>query len=379
MRNLLNDMLKQSDELYVSLYMPLHRGRNAMTQDRIRLRNLLMQAEEQLRARGMTAAEAAAFLEPARDLNLEGLGAHGHRAALAVIFSRTRLASAIMKTAAPELVIVAPVPQITPLLTSLYEDARYYVLALSQKQVRLLRAEQAAFEPVELVGVPHSLAEAFADTDFEKIHNVRTIPRAVGSGQQAIAYGQGSASDVLKEELTTFFRQLDAGVARALPDERAPLVLACVDYLFPLYRQVNTYATLWDGFIAGNPDRVASEKLVARARELLQPYFEQAPRDAQARYHAWSATERATDESKSIVPAAEQGRVELLLLAQDAPVWGEYDAVRQMVSAHPTRETHSQDLSNLAALFTLRNGGAVIPLPHRAMPQGARLAAVMRY
>jgi hypothetical protein len=382
MRTWLQALIHSSDAggPYVSLFMPLHRGRTGMAQDRIRLRNLLDTAETQLAAYEVRGPDAVKLLTPARELDLASLDGRKRADALALILSADNFQAHALTYAAPELVVVAPHPHIMPLLPLLYQAPRFYILCLSQKRVQLWRSERGELAQVELPGIPHSLREALAGTEFEKFRNVRPQPRSVGGGgRQGIAYGQGSAADVLKEELTAFFHAVDSGIANALKAERAPLILACVDYLFPLYRQVNTYAALWEEFIPGNPDRAAPAKLAARARELLQPYFEETQREAKARYHALSATPRATDEIKSIVPAAHQGRVEILMLATDAPTCGEFDETRQEVLAHPTTPTRTEDLGNLAALYTLRNGGTVIPLPRAEMPAQARMAAVLRF
>lgn len=363
---------------FLSIYMPLHPGRKNATQDRIRWRNLLDTAAQKLEAFEWGASDIEKFMQPARALNVDEMprgGAH----ALAALVSPNAFDVVTTEFALPELVIAAPHPHLTPLLP-LLQQGHCYILTLSQKRVGLWRSDAQETVAVKLPGVPRSLADALADMQFEKVSNVRAQPRAVGGGgQHAIAYGQGGAAEALKDEMTVFFRQVDAGVAHALKGERAPLVVACVDYLFPLYHAVNTYPALHDEFLSGNPDRVAPTTLAARARELLQPLRAQAKRDAQARYHALAATERATDEIKKIVPAAVQGRVELLLFETDILTPGEYDAARQEVLAHPTSAARTQDLCNLAALYTLRAGGTVIPLPRVEMPGAARMAAVLRF
>lgn len=363
---------------FLSLYMPLHPGRKNSTQDRICLRHLLDTAEKQLEAFGLDTQGIQDFLQPARELDLDEVTPKSANA-LALLLAPNVLEVLTPDLALSEMAVVAPRPHVMPLLPLLHR-AHCFVLALSQKRVRLWRSELQQAVPVELPGVPHSLAEALADVKFEKLGNVRPLPRSVGGGgRQAIAYGQGSAAEALKEEMTAFFRQVDAGVVGALKDEHAPLVVACVDYLFPLYRGVNTYPALWGECLAGNPDRIAPAKLMARAYELLEPLYQETKREAKARYYALASAERATDEIKKVVPAAAQGRVELLMLETETPMPGEFDVARQEVLPHPTHAARTEDMCNLAALHTLRTGGTVLPMTRAEMPGQARMAAVLRF
>jgi hypothetical protein len=73
--------------------------------------------------------------------------------------------------------------------------------------------------------------------------------------------------------LLAFFRQVDGGMPDLLGEERAPLILAAVDHLYPVYRQANSYSELLDEWIPGNPEVLSAEELHRRAAPIAGRHF----------------------------------------------------------------------------------------------------------
>jgi release factor family 7 len=84
-----------------------------------------------------------------------------------------------------ELVVVADRFHVKPLLTLLAAAHRFYVLALSQNQVRLLAGTPHGVREVELAGVPQSLREALKYDDLEKELGLHVAGRG-GPGAQVV-------------------------------------------------------------------------------------------------------------------------------------------------------------------------------------------------
>ncbi len=380
MRNL-NQVLAEAFQKQgwcISMYLPLQHPDSDSRQDQIRSRHLMQEAQKKLHAYDVRPAEADKLLKPAQEFFDSLWFEKSPLDALALLTTPAQFHTFFLPYPVQELVVVAPRLHITPLLPLLERSARFFVLALSQNQNSLWRVEDT-IEPIEMEGVPANLAQAVSDKEFGKVRNLRPLPRSVGGGgRQAISYGQGGGAEDLKQELLPYVRQVETGVAHALHNENAPLVVACVNYLYPLYRQVNTYNHLLEDFIVGSPDKAAPTELVARATKLLQPYFEQGKRQAQTRYARAVAAKRATNDLEKILPAAHQGRIELLFVQADTQRCGSFDEKARTLHLHPDKHG-DQDLMNLAALYTLENGGAVYTLPSAEMPNDAALAAVLRF
>ena len=110
-----------------------------------------------------------------------------------------------------------------------------------------------------------------------------------------------------KDDLLLYFQSIDRGLHEVLREERAPLVLAAVDYFLPIYRQANTYSQLLEKGIEGNPDRLSDKDLHDRAWAIVEPRFTEDRQRAIGIYHQAAGTGRATATVEEIIPAAHRG------------------------------------------------------------------------
>ena len=91
-----------------------------------------------------------------------------------------------------------------------------------------------------------------------------------------------------------------------LQDDQAPLVLAGVGYLLPIYRAASDYPHLAEQGIEGNPEELSDEALHRQAWEIVQPLFTQAQKEAVIKYQRLSNLKsgRASNDLGKIIPAA---------------------------------------------------------------------------
>jgi hypothetical protein len=166
-----------------------------------------------------------------------------------------------------------------------------------------------------------------------------------------------------------------------LREEHAPLVLAGVDYLLPIYREANTYPNLVDEGIEGSPEALGEKEIHRQAWDIVRPIIVAEQREAMDRYQALADTgdERASNDPAAIVSAAHHGRVETLFVATDHHLWGSLGRNANEVQAREEREPGDQDLLDYAAVQVLVNGGTVYALSLEEMPGGGAASAVFRY
>jgi hypothetical protein len=182
-------------------------------------------------------------------------------------------------------------------------------------------------------------------------------------------------TDDAKDRILRFFRDVDHGVQHAVGDQRAPLVLAAVDYLRPLYRAASTHPRILAGGLSGNPDHLGAHELHRRAWTLVGERFRSDQREVAVRCRALERRGRATSDLRRIVPAAIAGRVESLLVPMDTEQWGTVDPATGAAQLHRRVRPGAVDLFDLAAVETLRHGGTAYPLPAGQ----TRPAAILRY
>jgi hypothetical protein len=270
--------------------------------------------------------------------------------------------------------VVADHFHLKPLLPMMSAGEQFYVLGLSQKYVKLFRGGRYSVGEVHLDGVPASLRDALKYDDREP-----SLQSHGGGRARAIFHGQGLGKDDPKDDIKRYFRIIDAGLHEILRGERAPLVLAGVDYLLPLYREITEYPHVMAGGVIGSPEHVSVEELHTRAWEIVAPLFGQDRYKAKARYLAVADTPNGTSDVKRAIRAAHQGRVDTLFVAIGEHLWGTWDETTEAIHIHDHAEAGDVDLLDAAAAQAWLHGGTVFAVPPSEVPGGGHLAAVLRY
>lgn len=362
----------------LSIFMPMHRSGQETQQDPIRFKNLLRKAEERLITRGLPAPEAKELLESAQKL-LQGDRDlfHQHQSdGLAMFLSVEMFHYYLLPFVFKELVIVTDRFHIRPLLPVLSGDGRYYILALSQNKVRLLQGTHYSVNEVALADVPKNLAETLRDDDSWKELQMHSGISGGKGKLSAITHG-GEVDN--KENIQRYFRRIDKGLHELLRDERAPLVLAGVDYLHTIYKEVNTYPHLMEDGIGGNPEGLSAKELHAQAWTVVRPHFQKAQQEAVDHYKQFISSGRTSNRVRKIIPPAYHGRIELLFVVPDFQQWGTFDPSTDEIHLHKKYKSGDEDLLEFAVIQTLLNGGIVYVVEPEKMPDAGSLAAVFRY
>jgi hypothetical protein len=391
----LRELAEQADDAFVSLYLPTHRkGKETIREDPIRLKNHLDEAEKRLLAAGLRRPAVEELLQPAQELVREGSFWEQQSEGLAVFlapgFFRTY---SVPLSFADRLIVSRRRFHLKPLLPLTAGNGRFYFLALSQNQVRLFHATRDEVQEVDLGSVPRSLVEALAleDPERELQFHTSTTPSAGGVGSTLPGHGQnqgnqrqamfhGHSQDLdQKDFILRFFHKVNNGISGLLANEKAPLILAGVEYLLPLYREANSYPHLFEQGVSGNPDEKRPADLHQAVWPVIEPHFQEAQQAAFEKYYALQHNGLATTDLEKIIPAAHYGAVDTLFVALDQQQWGIYDAAENHLRLQDESTPENEDVMDAAAMHTFLNDGALFALPLEQMPDGHPLAAILRY
>ncbi|MDI6799610.1 MAG: hypothetical protein QMD53_02925 [Actinomycetota bacterium] len=381
----LKELMGASSGISVSIYMPTARMGRETEEGPLRLKNLLKMAEEELMEKGVRAVEAKTLLDPVRPLMSDGLFWQHQGEGLAIFLSREKAFRYRLPLEFEELATVGERFHVKPLLSLFYNDGRFFILALSKNEIRLIQCSRFSADEVDLKAAPSSLAEALRfDEEPEsqlQFHIAATAPGAGGRGQ-AMFHGHGGVgADDAKKNLLRYFQEVDKGLKERLKRERAPLILAGVGYLLSIYREASGYPLILDETIEGSPDRLSTESLHKQAVDIVGPLFEKEQSEAIAKYEELigSKSREATSDMKEIVIAAHEGRIDTLLVATDFQEWGLFEPDLRKVELHKQAKAESQDLLDLAAVHTLLSGGVVYAKKKEELPKGILAGAWLRY
>jgi len=374
----LRGLIEKQSGLCVSMFMPTYRTGPESQQNPIRFRNLIRKTEDKLHAFNLRPQEIKALLEPAQALAGNVFSSRRQSDGLAIFLSGNLLRFYCLPILFDELIFVGDRFHIKPLLPLFHGEERLYILALSQNSVRLLEGTKYSAKEMEVEGIPKSMSDALSYEEPEKQIRFRAGKHG-GGDRGALLSGHGADIDDSKDNILKYFRQIDRGLRNFLKDERAPLVLAGVDYLFPIYKDANTYPYLMEDGISGNPEGISAEHLQKQAWEIANPYFRKEENDALGQYRQSSGTGLTSDDIKEIVTAAFDGRVGLLFVAIGCHQWGIVSPQQNEIVLQQEAGTGSDDLLDIVSIQTFLNGGKVFAIPQEKMPGNKLSAAVFRY
>lgn len=380
----LQALILQPQALCLSILMPTHRTGPEVQQDAIRFRNLLRQAEKRLIDQGMKSEAVQKFLQPIAALDSHEFWQH-QQDGLAIFRSEQQFCHYCLPLTLEEQVIARDHFYLVPILPLVTQNRPFYLLALSQQQLRLLQCTRYSVKELDLTDrLPTPIAALQFEAPERQVPAHISTPRAAAhrrgmAGEATIFHGHGAGDEDGKANLRQYFGQVDQVLQTILKPEQAPLVLAGVEYLLPIYREVNTYPELLENSLVGNPEALSAEELGKQAGAIVEPYFLQAQERAIGQYTELKSSDRAVEDIYAILPAAYQGRVHALLIAAHQQLWGTFNPETQTVNVYAAPELNRDDLLNMAAIQTLLYKGQVYIVEPDQMPEQTSVAAVLRY
>ncbi len=360
----------------VSLLMPTYLYAGDLQQDRVRLRNLLREAEQRLDARG----GSTDILMPVRALLEKRVFWKKQARSLAIFCAPDFFRFYRLPFHLNERAVVSDRFYLRPLAPLLASSGRFYILALSLNHLRLLEARRGELRRVPLEGVPRSFEEALGYEQYDSgVYSHTSSPSGLGR-QPAMFHGHGdNDQEKLDKDIQHYFQLVAKGLAGVLEDPNAPLVLAAVEEHFPRYRGANKHSQMLASGIVGSPERTSDRQLYEKAWEIVEPFFLAQRDSALERYSELKGSGRAANVMTELMKAADQGRVDVLLLDDRTELWGTYDPTMAALEIHAEPEVGDEDLLDKAAFYTLSRGGTVFTVDSGAVPDGGPAAAILRY
>jgi hypothetical protein len=261
----------------------------------------------------------------------------------------------------------------------LCNDGEFFILALSRSSARLYIGSRFSIREVEAEGIQKAINDLQEQDTPQKQLQFHTGTPARPSKRPAMYHGHGAGKDTNKDSILKFFRIVNACVHEALKNNKSPLVLIGVEYLLPIYKEVNTYPHLIQKWLTGNPESLSEEELHRQAWELVKPQLTKIQLDKISLYEETAGTEKTSNDIKEIVPAACFGRIDTLFVAAGLQQWGGFDRENSYVTLYHDAMSGSEDLLDFAAIQTILHGGRVYVVDPDEVPDSGLAAAVFRY
>lgn len=358
----------------ISLYQPTHRAGREIEGDRLHLKNQLTAVEALLADEGHGRAEVQELLAPAWAL-MEDTAAWQEMAdGLALFLTADGLQTYRLPMELPRLTTVGERFVLSPLMP-LLNDETYLALTVSQKQVRVLEGNRLSVRELDLQGVPASFHDVFEEDELVRAEKApRPAPSGSPGGASAVYYGSGVFDNVHQKEVVEFFREVADGVQQALNDRREPMVLVGLTEWMSSFRDVNRYPHLTDEGVERNPDDLTAHDLHEATWPIIEHRLRAREETVLERFGQQRAHDGAVDTASETLEAAQQGRVDTLLLDLES-CWsnGNGGEVVRLGGDSP----HVCERLDEAASATLRFGGQVLVCDE--LPDRLRVGAILRF
>ncbi|MGI9546372.1 MAG: hypothetical protein ACR2MM_03985 [Flavobacteriaceae bacterium] len=377
----LEKLAKFNEQYCVSMYIPMYKSGKEQNQglSQAHLKSCTKIAHQNLLAQGMDKSEAQQYLEPISELQTNVQLWRNPSDGLAIFLDKQngltyhRIPSKFEPTT-----YVSDHFYLVPLLPLLEFDTTFYLLELSQDHVKLYHGSKFGIEDLFVNDFAPETLEEVVGSDFEqKMLQFHTGHSMYSAGS---FHGKGEGKDDERKEISQFFREINKGVLKAIKNRHAPLVLACVDWLYPIYKEANTYPHLYPDHLSGDPEYTTKSKMQQEAWELITSIYQKKKKQKTVLFGELIHTQRTCHQISEIVPAAKQGKIETLFLSKGDEVYGSYNGTNNCVILDTEKAAFNFSLINRAALNTILQGGKVFTMEPEDMPVKKRpLNAIYRY
>lgn len=361
------DRLSRSDGTdLVSLFMSSHPKGREVSQDAIRLKNLLAEADLELENLGFKPRERRARLRTARDLlDDREFWEHQGQGLAVYIDGDGSVAPVALGYPVEECALVMPVFLMRPLLAELMSPA-LPVLALSRGEVGLFVASKTDARRAD-ADLPESLDDVnwFVDRERQRQQH----PDRTGTGRARHGHDPSVRED---EDLSRFLRQVED----AVPGDGVLIVLGDDDL-------VARFEALADRPVKSPPNSgLRSPFTESEIREAAVPVMTEIAAAKEMEALADAAEELATGNATPDISAAMEGALtgrvgQLVLDPTIEPVWGRIEESTLEVTIHDERKHADVDLVDRVVVLSMRNGADVTPVGDGSNQHS--LIAVMRF
>jgi Bacterial archaeo-eukaryotic release factor family 3 len=362
----------------LSLFMPLNTtGPNQSAKaNELGWREIIRRVEPKVQQYGAAGRE---LLETVSDWYALSQGSEPQGKSIAVFRSTYVFTVSWVEEQVRPRAVLGPHFYVRPLLPELTRGKSFYVLALSQKNVRLLRCTSRTSEEVDFpAGIATSFDTYMNTAKPDHVLDNRASPGPGAGSSKGVMFGTSSEREAKDQYLAHFYGQIDRGVNEVLRGKTERVVLAGVEYEIALYRSVSRYPHVANACVDGAPNSLKSGEMHARAIDAILRCYEKKVDEALGEYNHKVGT-GASNRLKDVVTAAHEGRVLTLLVSDLLETPGKFDESTYTVKGRETGTTEDEDLVNDAAAQTILHAGHVYVVPNSKMPNGAPLAAIYRF
>jgi hypothetical protein len=365
----------------VTIYAPMHRAATPpnMTEDQIRLKNLINQTTHKLDKLPNGAKLARVLRKKFNELLNDRIFWESQTEGLLLVATPDFMRLFQLPIDTAEHITVNERFHLAPIFSLLADQQSFYTLVLAQRKPHLYKADLYGLYDAGLE-LPSNL-EIALNIDENNQQNEQGRSDTGSDGDTSNFNGRGGAHDPSREDRLRFFRLIDDQIMEHA-DRSLPLLLAGVDSEISEYRELSKYPHLLSEHLAGNYADIPEPKLFDHAlrafRKSVIMHEHEAVLDRYERVHGTNPQLAANDDMAA-AEAAEAGRVDTLVVGMSRFTT---DSVRDTMEPTMVLEfsaDNDDELINETAQLVWSSGGRVVNIETEKLPLNVRMHAILRY
>lgn len=231
----------------------------------------------------------------------------------------------------------------------------YFIVAVSKNHAQLLEVNGDRILPRGVEGMPTSMDDAWKGLERES-GNLNFHSTGGGGTMAASFHGMGGAKDMEEMEEDGYLHKLAKSLNSVLHAEGRPVVFAGVTEEYGMFKKFDQSGMLLEDYIRGSAEKMPMEELKEKADPIVKEHLMKKNATLVEEYGNLLGTGRTANDLGAIIEAAENGKVDLLLIEEGA----------EQQAAEAT--TH-----------TVAHRGRVAVVEKGTLPEGAVIAAVLRF
>jgi hypothetical protein len=370
---------EHESEHSISIYMPTHSSGKEVNEkhDLIRFKNLLQAVSAELNEKGVSNDQAEILLAPAFQLLTEEELWLNLNKGLAVFISSDFFEVKKVPVSVPEEFHINSSFHLAPLVP-LLDRPYFYLLILSKHTSAIYKGDNLGMEKVEVEGLPQGVNDVI---HFEE-KSENKLFRGSGSapGREGSLHGHGNGLQDEKEYISQYLKEVNQTLMTSLlANENAPLLVAGVEYIVSIFKKVSHYKNIINTTLTGNYEHAGVAQLFEKTINLVRPYLEENSKKALKNYYNQLTTALTSSMPEKVIPAAYYKQVYDLFVEKGAHIWGTFNEAENKLVIHQQKQLNDVCLVNKAIIKTFANGGSVHILDKESMPNGAFIAASLRF
>jgi len=223
-----------------------------------------------------------------------------------------------------------------PLVSEQQAHSSVYILCISKSKTSLFLLDGGILSPVDISkNVVKGYDEAMNFDESKK-----GLQHHSGKGGNAIFHGNSAQGDMDDTRSKQYLRRIDDGLMEVIQGQTIPLVLACIDDYYPMYKEVTAYNHLHSEMISGNPDQYTHDEIVGKANCIMTDELGKKVTNFLDRYNETAAGDIIFDKLDDFRNAVKMKNVDAVLVNESKLSQCDSDEInkitRDIMQAHRT-------------------------------------------